>query len=170
MVAAARKNKISVQVGSQGRSEHDAYLAHRYLAGGAIGKIRRVDCWHYETPRTRTPCPTAIRLPSWTGPVARAAPLAPLQSTVLPWRLSLAAGVRRRPDPRPRRSRHELRHVVDGCRRHGARHGGSDGDGAEGGLWDSAVTIQVTYTFKDPDWILTWNQPESRFPGGEEAR
>jgi hypothetical protein len=27
------------------------------------------------------------------------------------------------------------------------------------GLWDSAVNMNVTYTFKNPDWVLTWNQP-----------
>ncbi|MHC4735609.1 MAG: Gfo/Idh/MocA family protein [Planctomycetota bacterium] len=37
MVAAARENKVSVQVGSQGRSQPEAYLAHRYLVNGNIG-------------------------------------------------------------------------------------------------------------------------------------
>ena len=35
------------------------------------------------------------------------------------------------------------------------------------GAWDSAVTIEVTYTFKDPDWILTWNQPGKPVPAEE---
>jgi hypothetical protein len=26
------------------------------------------------------------------------------------------------------------------------------------GLWDSAVLMDVTYTFKDPDWKMTWTQ------------
>ena len=37
MIAAAKNNKVAVQVGSQGRSQPEAYLAHRYLANGAIG-------------------------------------------------------------------------------------------------------------------------------------
>ncbi|MDP1465957.1 hypothetical protein, partial [Klebsiella pneumoniae] len=26
------------------------------------------------------------------------------------------------------------------------------------GLWDSAVLMNVTYTFKNPDWVMTWTQ------------
>jgi hypothetical protein len=27
------------------------------------------------------------------------------------------------------------------------------------GLWDAAVEMKVSYTFENPDWTLTWNQP-----------
>src|SRR5262249_37452704 len=47
MVAAANSNKISVQVGSQGRSQPEAYAAHLYIANGMLGKVRKVTCWHY---------------------------------------------------------------------------------------------------------------------------
>jgi predicted dehydrogenase len=32
------------------------------------------------------------------------------------------------------------------------------------GLWDSCVDMNVTYTFKNPDWVLTWNQPGKPVP------
>ena len=32
------------------------------------------------------------------------------------------------------------------------------------GLWDTAVDMQVVYTFKNPDWVLTWNQPGKPVP------
>jgi predicted dehydrogenase len=35
------------------------------------------------------------------------------------------------------------------------------------GLWDSCVDMNVTYTFKDPDWVLTWNQPGNPAPPEE---
>ena len=35
------------------------------------------------------------------------------------------------------------------------------------GLWDSAVKLSVKYTFKDPDWVLTWNQPGEPVPPEE---
>jgi hypothetical protein len=35
------------------------------------------------------------------------------------------------------------------------------------GLWDSAVKINVKYTFKNPDWVLTWNQPGEPAPPEE---
>jgi hypothetical protein len=36
------------------------------------------------------------------------------------------------------------------------------------GLWDTAVTMEVVYEFRDPDWTLTWAQPGERIPFGEE--
>jgi hypothetical protein len=35
------------------------------------------------------------------------------------------------------------------------------------GLWDSCIEMQVTYTFKNPDWVLTWNQPGEPVPAEE---
>jgi len=32
------------------------------------------------------------------------------------------------------------------------------------GLWDSAITMEVTYEFKNPDWTLVWSQPGERIP------
>jgi predicted dehydrogenase len=50
MIAAADKARIAVQVGSQGRSQPEAYLAHRYLTNGNIGRVTQVDCFHYPSP------------------------------------------------------------------------------------------------------------------------
>jgi predicted dehydrogenase len=57
MVAAAKENNVSVQIGSQGRSQPEAYLAHRYLVNGNIGHISRVDCFHYPSPEDKNPVP-----------------------------------------------------------------------------------------------------------------
>jgi len=40
------------------------------------------------------------------------------------------------------------------------------------GLWDSAVLMDVKYTFTDPDWVMTWTQMpmeeiSKRFPAEE---
>ncbi|MHC4545689.1 MAG: hypothetical protein ACYSYL_14410, partial [Planctomycetota bacterium] len=36
------------------------------------------------------------------------------------------------------------------------------------GLWDSAILMKVTYTFKNPDWTLTWTQmPNDKLPSAE---
>jgi predicted dehydrogenase len=36
------------------------------------------------------------------------------------------------------------------------------------GLWDSAVLMDVTYTFKNPDWVMTWRQmPNNQLPPAE---
>src|SRR4030042_4714733 len=75
MVAAAQKNKVSVQVGSQGRSQPEAYLAHRYLVNGNIGDISRVDCFHYPSPEDNNPVPDSdppeeLDWDLWLGPLA----------------------------------------------------------------------------------------------------
>jgi len=74
MVAAARENKVSVQVGSQGRSQPEAYLAHRYLVNGNIGHISRVDCFHYPSPEDNNPVPDSeppaeLDWDMWLGPL-----------------------------------------------------------------------------------------------------
>ncbi|HRR86178.1 MAG TPA: Gfo/Idh/MocA family oxidoreductase, partial [Phycisphaerae bacterium] len=74
MVRAARENRISVQVGSQGRSEHEAYLAHRYLVNDNIGRIDRVWCFHYPSPSDDNPVPDSEPPPEldwdlWLGPM-----------------------------------------------------------------------------------------------------
>jgi len=35
------------------------------------------------------------------------------------------------------------------------------------GLWDTAVEMEVVYTFKDPDWTLIWAQPGDQPPKGD---
>ena len=32
------------------------------------------------------------------------------------------------------------------------------------GLWDTAIDMEVVYTFKDPDWQLIWSQPGEMIP------
>jgi hypothetical protein len=32
------------------------------------------------------------------------------------------------------------------------------------GLWDSAMDMEVTYQFKNPDWTLLWAQPGEKIP------
>ena len=74
MVAAAKENKVSIQVGSQGRSQPEAYLAHRYLVNGNIGHISRVDCFHYPSPEDNNPVPDSdppaeLDWDMWLGPL-----------------------------------------------------------------------------------------------------
>ncbi len=168
MVAAAKKHRVSVQVGSQGRSQPEAYLAHRYLVNGTIGTVRRVDCFHYPSPVDRRPVADSAPPPEldwdlWLGP--------------LRWR------------PYNRRYCHgTFRWVMESgggqIRDRGAHvmscamwWMGADGTGPvtveatgvapKGGLWDSAVLMNVVYTFKDPDWVLTWSQPGEPAPPEE---
>ncbi|UCD30269.1 MAG: Gfo/Idh/MocA family oxidoreductase [Planctomycetota bacterium] len=173
MVRAAKENKVSVQVGSQGRSQTDAYLAHRYLVNGAIGHIDRVTCFHYPSPVDNKPVPDSdppaeLDWDFWLGPLRWRPYNQRYCHGTFRWVLESGGG----------QIRDRGAHVMS-CAMWWM---GADGTGpvtveATGtsppqGLWDSAVEMDVTYTFKNPDWILTWNQhpdfgvpPEERKPG-----
>jgi len=171
MIAAANKNKVSVQVGSQGRSQPEAYLAHRYLVNEVIGKVRKVACFHYNSPVDEDPVPdreppSGLDWDMWLGPL----PWRPYNPHgchgVFRWFLESGGG----------QIRDRGAHVMS-CAMWWM---GADGTGpvsveATGtpphiGLWDSAVTMDVTYEFKNPDWTMTWNQHTGNAVPAEERR
>jgi len=169
MVKAGKENKVSVQVGSQGRSQPEAYLAHRYLVNGNVGHISRVDCFHYPSPEDNSPVPDSDPPPEldwdmWLGPLR----WRPYNRRYCPgsfrWFLESGGG----------QIRDRGAHVMS-CAMWWM---GADGTGpvtveATGtppkkGLYDSAVLMDVTYTFKNPDWVLTWRQmPNDQLPPAE---
>ena len=67
MIEAAQRNKVAVQVGSQGRSQREAYKAHLYIANGLLEKSTRSPAGTTPVPKTRIPCPIAIRRRNWIG-------------------------------------------------------------------------------------------------------
>ncbi|MDM8008683.1 MAG: Gfo/Idh/MocA family oxidoreductase [Phycisphaerae bacterium] len=168
MVTAARENKISVQVGSQGRSEHEAYLAHRYLVNGNIGHVDKVWCFHYPSPSDDNPVPDSDPPPEldwdlWLGPMR----WRPYNRKYCPgafrWIMESGGG----------QIRDRGAHVMS-CAMWWM---GADGTGpvtveATGtqptkGLWDAAVEMEVVYTFKKPDWTLIWSQHPDNAPKTE---
>jgi len=168
MVAAARKAGIASQIGSQGRSQPEAYLAHRYLANGAIGKISKVTCWHYASPVDKTPVPDSDPPPEldwdlWLGPLRWRPYNKRYLHGVFRWLLESGGG----------QIRDRGAHVMS-CAMYWM---GADGTGPVTvetagtpptlGLWDAAVDMNVTYAFKNPDWVLTWNQPGEPVPPEE---
>ncbi len=165
MARAARENKVSVQVGSQGRSQPEAYLAHRYLVNGAIGHVDKVTCWHYPSPADDKPVPDAnppeeLDWDLWLGPLRWRPYNRKYCHGTFRWIMESGGG----------QIRDRGAHVMS-CAMHWM---GADGTGpvtveATGtqprkGLWDSCVTMEVTYTFKDPDWVMTWSQPGKAVP------
>jgi predicted dehydrogenase len=159
MVAAANQNKVSVQVGSQGRSEPDCHAACTYLRNGMLGKVHKVTCWHYANPvggdSPDRPCPPELDWDLWLGPMR----FRPYNSAychgTFRWFLESGGG----------QIRDRGAHVMS-CALYlmGADHTGPVSIEAKGtapthGLWDCPVDMEVTYTFKDPDWVLTWSQP-----------
>lgn len=168
MIKAAHDNKIAVQVGSQGRSQPEAYLAHRYLVNGNIGHISRVECFHYPSPADDNPAPDSEPPPEldwdlWLGPLSWRPYNRRYCHGTFRWVLESGGG----------QIRDRGAHVFS-CAMWWM---GADGTGpvtveATGtsppkGLWDSAMDMQVTFTFKNPDWVMTWTQADGAGPRGE---
>jgi len=170
MVAAAQKNKIAVQVGSQGRSTPDCHAAITYLRNGMLGKVSKVTCWHYPSPGEGNPQPDRDPPPEldwdlWLGPMR----WRPYNRCYHPgsfrWFLESGGG----------QIRDRGAHVMS-CALYlmGADQKGPVAIEAKGtaptkGLWDSAVEMEVVYTFKDPDWTLVWAQPGDKPPKGDQG-
>lgn len=165
MIAAAKKNKISVQIGSQGRSQPEAFSAHQYIANGRLGKVRKVTCWHYASPSDNNPVPDGNPPPEldwdlWLGPLAWRPYNARYCHGTFRWLMESGGG----------QIRDRGAHVMS-CALHfmNADQTGPVTIEAKGtvpikGLWDTAIDMEVVYEFKNPDWTLVWAQPGERVP------
>jgi len=170
MIAAARASKVAVQVGSQGRSQPEAYLAHRYLANGAIGTVHTVTCFHYPSQIDHDPVPDSEPPPEldwdlWLGPLRWRPYNRRYAHNTFRWIMESGGG----------QIRDRGAHVMS-CAMHWLHADGTmpvtveaTGTQPELGLWDTCLDMNVTYTFKDPDWTMTWNQPGNP-PPPEERR
>lgn len=173
MVAAAGKAGIASQIGSQGRSQPEAYMMHHYLANGVIGKVSHVECFHYPSPTDTSQTEDSAPPPEldwdlWLGPLRWRPYNQRYLHGVFRWLLESGGG----------QIRDRGAHVMS-CAKYwmGADNQGpvtveATGTSPEMGLWDSAVLMNVKYTFKDPDWTMTWTQMpmeevSRRFPAEE---
>jgi predicted dehydrogenase len=171
MVAAGRKHKIAIQIGSQGRSQPEAYKAHLYIANGMLGKVRKVTCWHYASPSDDRPVPDSAPPPEldwdlWLGPL----PWRPYNKKychgTFRWLMESGGGQIRD------RGAHVMSNALYFMN---ADHTGPVTIEATGtvptkGLWDSAITMNVVYEFKNPDWTLVWSQPGEKIPYFDEEK
>jgi predicted dehydrogenase len=159
MVQAAERYGRVVQVGSQGRSQSAAWHACNYVRNGQLGTVRKVTCWHYASPAGDwTPYadpPPELDYDAWIGP-ARYIPYNPKHTHgAFRWLIDFGGGQIRD------RGAHVMSiamWVMD------QDHTGpvsveAAGEPPHDGLYDSAVTMNVTYEFRNPDWTLVWAQP-----------
>jgi predicted dehydrogenase len=160
MVAAARKHNRKVQVGAQGRSGVPAYHTCRAIRNGLIGRVTKVDCWHYETPYDQNPVPDSDPPPEldwdmWLGPLR----WRPYNQRYCPgtfrWLMESGGGQIRD------RGAHQFSTILwcMDADRQTSFTVEATGAPPPMGLWDCPPTIDVTYTFKNPDWTLLWSQP-----------
>ena len=165
MVKAANDNQRVVQLGSQGRSQRECYYANRYIANGNIGQVKKVTCWHYESPADNNPVPDREPPPEldwdlWLGPL----PWRRYNPRYLPgsfrWMMESGGGQIRD------RGAHVMANALWIMN---ADHTGPVSVEAKGtlptkGAYDVGLKMEVVYEFKNPDWTLTWNQPGKMMP------
>jgi predicted dehydrogenase len=163
MVEAARKAKIVTQIGAQGRSQDEAYLMRRYLADGAIGKVTKVTCWSSpglidDNPAPDEDPPPELDWDLWLGPLRWQSYNSRFSNGKFRWMMESGGG----------RICHPGAHVMS-CAMWWMDADGTGPDSVEAagvaptkGLWDTAVEMKATYTFKNPDWTLAWIQQPNR--------
>ena len=160
MVAAARANKVAVQVGAQARTAKGGWQTCRAIRNSIVGKVSRVTCWHYanpvdDKPVPDSPPPEGLDWDLWLGPL----PFRPHNKRYQPanfrWLLESGGGQIRD------RGAHQFSTIL-WCMN--ADHQTSFTVTATGraptkGLWDCPIDMNVRYEFKNPDWTLEWGQP-----------
>lgn len=163
MLDAARRYGRVMQVGSQGRSTPAAIAACNYIRNGQIGKVSRVECWHYENPVGGDPNlnqepPPGLDWDMWVGP-ARWVPYNPDRVHFnFRWMLDFGGGQIRD------RGAHVLS-VISWCldldRRSPVRITAT-GEAPKTGLWDCPPEMRVEYRFENPDLTVVWEQPGTK--------
>ena len=168
MVAAARKHRRVVQVGSQSRSAKPAHDACTYIRNGMLGTVKKVTCWHDPNPTGGTaapaPPPPELDWDLWLGPL-RWRPFVPgaYCHGVFRWLMESGGGVIRD------RGAHVMS-IVLWCMDADEQTPVSieaTGTPPTKGVWDCPPLMKVFYTFENPDWQLIWEQPgDARGQGG----
>ena len=159
MVRAAERYGRVVQVGSQGRSQLAAWQAANYIRNGQIDTVRQVTCWHYASPQGDwTPDvepPSGLDYEMWVGP-ARWIPYNPKHTHgAFRWLIDFGGGQIRD------RGAHvmSIANWIMDADATGPVSIEATGEPPRDGMYDSAVTMTVTYEFRNPDWTLVWAQP-----------
>ena len=159
MVAAARKHRRVVQVGSQARSAKPAHDACQFIRNGQLGRVQTVTCWHGLNPigglAPDSEPPPDLDWDLWLGPL----PWHPYNPSYEPgnfrWFLESGGGNIR---DRGAHVFSVIRWCLDADRQPPVSIEAT-GTPTPKGLWDAPRTMKVVYTFKNPDWQLIWDQP-----------
>lgn len=160
MVEAAHRYGRVVQVGSQGRSTEAARQACNYIRNGKLGKVERVECWHYENPEggdasKNQAAPATLDWDTWLGP-ARWVPYNPDRVHFnFRWMLDFGGGQIRD------RGAHVLS-VVSWCLdldKKSPVKVTATGTAPSTGLWNCPTKMEVVYEFEDPALTIVWSQP-----------
>ncbi len=163
MVAAARANRVAVQVGAQGRTAKGAWHTCRALRNGIVGKVNKVTCWHYASEVDNNPVPDSappegLDWDLWLGPL----PWRPYNRRYQPgsfrWIMESGGGQIRD------RGAHQFSTIL-WCMNADQQTSftvEAKGTVPTKGLYDTALDMEAVFHFKNPDWTLEWGQPGNK--------
>lgn len=160
MLRAARYYGRIMQVGSQGRSLPGAHATCEYIRNGELGKVRRVECWHYENPVGGDPSKTGDPPPNldwdlWLGPAAWVPYNPDRVHFNFRWFLDFGGGQIRD------RGAHVLSLVswfldLDDK---GPVRVTATGEPPHTGMFDCPTAMEVVWEFREPELTIVWAQP-----------
>lgn len=160
MLKAARRNKIVMQIGSQGRSTQAAIDSWNYIRNGNIGEVNKVVCWHEDNrlggdPSQNQAPPADLDWNMWLGPAEWMA----YNPTIVPWnfRWMLEFGGGQIRD----RGAHvfsTISWILDLDDRSPVSISTTADPHVEG-LWNCGTNFRVEFKFKKPDLTIIWEQP-----------
>ena len=163
MVAAARANKVAVQVGAQARTAKGGWYTCRAIRNGIVGKVNKVTCWHYANPVDEDPVPDSappegLDWDLWLGPLPWRPHNRRYQPANFRWLLESGGGQIRD------RGAHQFSTIL-WCMNADNQTSftvEAKGRAPTKGLWDCPIDMDVVYQFKNPDWTLEWGQPGNK--------
>ncbi len=164
MVNAAQRCGRVMQVGSQGRSTRAAYASASYVRNGMIGKVKEVDCWHYENPvgggKPNGPAPSNLDWNMWLGPMRYMDYNVERVHFNFRWFLEFGGGQIRD------RGAHVMSCALFIMNADGQMpsYVEATGKAPDHGIWDCPTKMEIKYVFKDPDWVMYWRQPGNGHP------
>ena len=169
MVTAADRYGRVVQIGSQGRSQPDAWAAANYIRAGQLGKVRKVTCWHYASPAggwaPNSDPPPELDYESWVGPARWIPYNSERTHGRFRWMINFGGGQIRD------RGAHvmSIANWIMDADSTGPTRITATGEPPHDGMYNSGVTMDVTYEFRDlslpprqaqqSGWTLVWAQP-----------
>lgn len=166
MVKAAEANKSVVVVGSQGRCHPGGAVLREFIQSGAIGDIKRVECWHNDNhvggdPSKKGTPPANLDWDMWLGPLPMRAYNPDYCHRNFRWMIELGGG------QIVDRGAHVFNLItwILGLERTGPSRVSAKGNVPTEGLWTCPLNFEVTYQFSDPKLSIHWAQPGVR--GGD---
>jgi len=167
MVNWARRTGRVVQMGTQHRSRAVIRQVAEWVRNGRLGKVDRVRLWVWRNrqhaPVPDQPAPANLDWDMWLGPC----PWVPYNRLRAPWNfrwfMEYAGGYM------TDWGAHMISEVSWAMGTDATGPVTVEGSGVQNpnSMWDVPETMSLTYTFKNPDFVMTWEQPgEGGKPGG----